>query len=189
MITPNQLRAKAKKIRELAKYASGKNYYDEMGQASALEAEAKALDSRIAENESRRKKLVAKVKIGQKQLGLDDDTYRDLLETVTGKRSASKLKVWELENVVKRLTEAGFKPSGPKRAGTRKQADDNQSKKIRSLWIQLHNAKKVRDPSEKALINWVKGQFKNSKGIEVIQWLSVYQKSQLIESLKQWLNR
>lgn len=139
--------------------------------------------------ENHRKKLVAKVKIAQKQLALDDDTYREMLQTVTGKRSAAKLKVWELENVIKRLCEHGFKPKKPKRAGSRKQANDAQSRKIISIWIQLHEAGKVKDPSDRALINWVKGQLKNSQGIEALQWLDSNQKSGLIESLKQWLNR
>ena len=41
--------------------------------------------------ENRRKKLIAKVKIAQQQLGLDDDTYRALLEGAVGKRSAAKM--------------------------------------------------------------------------------------------------
>lgn len=140
----------------------------------------------INKAEARRKQLVAKVKIAQAQLGLDDDTYRDLLENVTGKRSAAKLKVWELDNVIKRMIRQGFKP---KRSRPRAQAVDEQSNKIKSLWLQLHEAGKVRDPSEHALVNWVKGQFKNSQGIEAMQWLDTHQESRLIESLKKWLAR
>lgn len=142
-----------------------------------------------SDDELRRKQLVAKVKIAQKQLGLDDDTYRDLLQNVTDKRSAAKLKVWELDNVLKRMCQQGFKPSKPKRAGNRAQADDDQSKLIRSLWIRLHEAEKVRDPSEVALVSWAKGQFKSSHEIEALQWLNSQQKSKLIESLKKWLAR
>lgn len=143
----------------------------------------------MIQSETKRKQLVAKVKIAQKQLGLDDDTYRDLLHSVTGKRSAAKLKVWELDNVIKRMIKQGFKPKRLVKSGSRKQTDDHQSKLIRHLWVQLHEAGKVRDSSERALVNWAKGQFKNSHGIEALQWLDVYQKSRLIESLKQWLAR
>jgi phage gp16-like protein len=139
--------------------------------------------------EKRRKALVAKVKIAQKQLGMDDDTYRAFLEGVTGKRSASILKVWELENVMKAMRAKGFKDKPAKSAGTRPQADDEQSRLIRSLWLQLHEAGKVRDPGERALIHWVRGQFKSSDGIEALQWLSVRQKRRIIEQLKQWLAR
>jgi phage gp16-like protein len=139
--------------------------------------------------EKRRKALVAKVKIAQKQLGMDDDIYRDFLDGVTGKRSASILKVWELENVMKAMRAKGFKDKPAKSAGTRPQADDEQSRLIRSLWLQLHETGKVRDPGERALVNWVRGQFKSSDGIEALQWLSVRQKRRIIEQLKQWLAR
>jgi phage gp16-like protein len=139
--------------------------------------------------EKRRKALVAKVKIAQKQLGMDDDTYRDCLEGVTGKRSSTLLKVWQLENVVKALRAKGFKDKPTKDAGSRPQADDDQSRLIRSLWLQLHEGGKVRDPDERALVHWVRGQFKTSEGIEALQWLSVRQKRRIIEQLKQWLTR
>lgn len=144
---------------------------------------------KIIESESLRKKLIGKVKIAQGQLGLDDETYRDMLENVTGKRSAAKLKVWELDNVIKHMIKKGFKPKKSRRSGATNQADDSQSKKIRSLWIQLNEAGKVRDSSEKALVTWAKNTLKITKGIEALQWLSVNQKSRLIESLKQWLAR
>jgi phage gp16-like protein len=145
--------------------------------------------NRAQDMEKRRKALVAKVKIAQKQLGMDDDTYRDFLEGVTGKRSASILKVWELENVVKALRAKGFKDKPAKDAGSRPQAEDDQSRLIRSLWLQLHDADKVRDSSERSLVHWVRSQFKTSEGIEALQWLSVRQKRRIIEQLKQWLNR
>lgn len=144
---------------------------------------------KIEESEANRKRMVAKVKIAQQQLGMEDDAYRDMLQSVTGTRSAAKLKCWELDNVINRLKALGFKPTRPKRSGARAQADDEQSKLIRSLWLQLYDAGKVRDPDERALVNWAKGQFKNTHGIEALQWLQSWQKSNLIESLKKWLER
>lgn len=46
-----------------------------------------------------RRALIAKIKIAQKELGLDDDTYRAVLERVTGKRSCADMDVSELEYV------------------------------------------------------------------------------------------
>ncbi len=181
MSKPAQLREQAREIRRLAKYASGNTYYKEIKQAKKLEAQANAIE--------RKNKLVAKVKIAQKQLQLDDDTYRDLLERVTGKRSAAKLTLIELDIVLEEMKSKGFKATRSNRAGTRPQSDDAQSRLIRSLWIQLHEAGKVRDPSEKALVNFAKGQFKTTEGIEALQWLDSWQKSRLIESLKKWLDR
>lgn len=59
-----------------------------------------------------RKKLIAKVKIAQQQLGLDDETYRDLLEQAVNKRSASQLSIEELEIVLVVMQEHGFQASG-----------------------------------------------------------------------------
>ena len=56
-----------------------------------------------------RRKLIAKVKIGQSQLGLDDDTYRALLEAAVGKRSAAKMTDSELTKVIEVMKSKGFK--------------------------------------------------------------------------------
>ena len=58
--------------------------------------------------DNRRKKLIAKVKIAQQQLGMDDDTYRDLLEGAVGKRSAAKLNEKELTTVIEVMKSKGF---------------------------------------------------------------------------------
>lgn len=198
--TPESLRAQARRIRQSGQYAQGSCYFNEMREANELEAKANKLEieknkvrANVGANDNpgddRRKKLISKVKIAQKQLCMDDDAYRDLLFSITKQRSAAKLKVWELENVLKRMAQLGFKAKPAKAAGDRKQADDGQSKMIRALWLELHNAGKVLDSSEKALVNFAKGQFKTTSGIEALQWLSVRQKRQLIEQLKLWLAR
>ena len=56
-----------------------------------------------------RRKLIAKVKIGQSQLGLDDDNYRALLEAAVGKRSAAKMTDSELTKVIEVMKSKGFK--------------------------------------------------------------------------------
>ena len=47
-----------------------------------------------------RRALIAKIKIAQKELGLDDGTYRAVLERVTGMRSCTECSIPELERVV-----------------------------------------------------------------------------------------
>lgn len=187
--TPESLRARARSIRQSAQYAQGSCYYSEMQEAKDMEAKADKLEAAQKLQEEKRKKLVSKVKIAQKQLLMDDDTYRDLLFSLTKQRSAAKLKVWELENVLQRMADLGFKAKPAKGAGDRKQADDAQSKMIRALWIKLHETGKIRDPSERALVNFARGQFKTTEGIEALQWLSVRQRRRLIEQLKLWLAR
>ncbi len=57
-----------------------------------------------------RRALIAKIKIAQKELGLDDGTYRAVLERVTDKRSCADMDVSELESVVADMRSHGFKP-------------------------------------------------------------------------------
>ena len=57
-----------------------------------------------------RRALIAKIKIAQKELGLDDGTYRAVLERVTGKRSCTECSIPELERVVEDLRQHGFQP-------------------------------------------------------------------------------
>ena len=52
--------------------------------------------------QAQRRKLIAKIKIGQQQLGLDDATYRALLLRVSGKNSCTKLDMRGLEAVLSR---------------------------------------------------------------------------------------
>lgn len=57
-----------------------------------------------------RNQLLAKIHIGKKALGLDDDTYRALLERVTGKTSSKDLSIKELEAVITEMKRLGFTP-------------------------------------------------------------------------------
>lgn len=63
-----------------------------------------------------RKKVVAQIHIARKQLALDEDTYRQMIATVTGgKRSCSDCNVAELHQVLQHLKDRGFKARPKKR--------------------------------------------------------------------------
>lgn len=62
----------------------------------------------------RRNAIVAKVHIAKVQLGLDEETYRDVLWRVTGKRSCKDLGVVELMRVLDEMGRLGFRPTGSK---------------------------------------------------------------------------
>lgn len=70
-------------------------------------------------NQKNRGKLLAVVHVGKKELGLDDDTYRDLLQAVTGKRSAKDLKIDELNKVIRALEQKGFKHESKRSFGNK----------------------------------------------------------------------
>lgn len=132
---------------------------------------------------SPRNALLGKVHIGLKQLMnqgvMTKDDYRLMLEDRYGYPSASQLTVEQLKLVVEHLEKLGA------RFTKKPTADDPQARKIRSLWLQLHKAGKVRNPSEAALSAWIKRQV----GIDRLDWLSPRQAGDIIESLKLWLER
>lgn len=127
-------------------------------------------------------KLIQLIHIAKSQLHLDDDTYRAMLTANTGKNSTKDMTLTELRTVFEHLKTVGFKTTPPKQAGKLRQADDEQSKLIRHLWLSLHDLGEVRDPRESALANYIKRQ----TGVQFLQWLKMEQASQVIEALKKW---
>jgi phage gp16-like protein len=139
------------------------------------------------------KSLLAKIHIAKKDLGLDDDTYRDVLEAATGKRSAAGLTGGELVAVVKHFEARGWKPSVVKggKAGAAasgrpaRRADHPVARKARALWISLHQLGVVENSSEQALEAFAKRQL----GVDRLQWADQGQGFKLIEALKRMAER
>ncbi len=125
----------------------------------------------------------AKLHIAKKELELTDDIYRDILREATGKESSAKMTLAMINRCLDRMAELGWKVKSKNQ--TRKPADDDMSRMIRGLWIELHEAGKVRDPSEKALGAYVLRMSRKS----ALQWCSVADKTVIIEALKKWLAR
>lgn len=57
---------------------------------------------------------MAKLHIARKDLGLDDDTYRAMLQNLTGKRSSADCTDRQLVMLVAALRKRGWKDSRPK---------------------------------------------------------------------------
>ncbi len=102
-------------MRQIAQTAEGVRYHQEMQAADHLLAQADELEKQApdlalpkAQTEATdqrtiRNKDLAKIHLFKKQAGLDDDSYRDMLEQLTGKRSASKLNARERVQVISYL--------------------------------------------------------------------------------------
>lgn len=138
----------------------------------------------LKKNANGRNGLIAKIHVAKKQLCMEDDSYRALLQRVTGKDSAAQLSVYQLEAVLEEFQRLGFAKVKP-RAGKRKLADDEQSKKIRALWLNLYHLGELRDASEDALAGYVKRMSK----VAALQWLTTYEADQVIRGLRGWLER
>ncbi len=57
-----------------------------------------------------RRGLIASVKIAQKDMGLDDETYRELLRSITGRDSAAKCTVPQLKAMLEEFRAKGWTP-------------------------------------------------------------------------------
>lgn len=134
-----------------------------------------------------RKAALAKIHLGKKALGLADDAYRDLLERLTGRRSAKDLGDAQIGAVLAEFKRLGFRDAPPKRAGMRRLARDGQSLKIRALWLTLHQAGEVRDPAEAAICAFARTRC-GAEGDD-LSWMDPADKRAVIEALKQWSAR
>lgn len=130
-------------------------------------------------------KLIQLIHVGKKQLGLDDDLYREVLESCTGKTSSKEMNLAQLESVLDRMRQLGFQVESKDKSGVKNLADDAQSKLIRHLWLQLHEAGQVRNSDEKALAKFIE----NKVGVSALQFLSTKNADMIITHLRQWCKR
>jgi phage gp16-like protein len=138
--------------------------------------------------DAQRARLIKLLHVGRRELGMAEDSYRAVIASASqGRTQSSKdLRVSELESALEHLKKCGFVVAPAKKAATtRPLANDAQSRKIRALWLSLHGAGKVRDPSEAALVAFVGRMCR----VDALQWLTSPQASRVIEHLKQWLDR
>jgi len=143
-----------------------------------------------------RRKLMAQIHIGKKQLGMDDDTYRSLLTGATGKDSCSKMDFNQLHQVVTAMKRRGFKASKPKATdkspASRGPGRSTQVDKLRAIWITMGNQGVIHNASESALLHWVQNQLakRDAKPIDSLNWLNGHPEiNRLIEQLKRWQKR
>ena len=147
--------------------------------------------ARTTANQDARQRLIRLIHVGKRELGLDDDVYRALLMGSVQKDSTSAMSVLELERVLERMKRSGFKvrvksarPPAQSRPG-RPLAQYPEARKVRALWLFLHQLGAVKNPSEEALAAYVKRIAK----VDALQWTNGNQTEALIETLKKWAMR
>lgn len=135
----------------------------------------------------RRKKELAKIHLGKKALGMDDDTYRSMLIRVTGKDSAGDLSQAERTKVLEDLKVKGFvdRKRPPQRAGTRPRDESAEGAKIRALWLDLFQLGEVQDSSEAAMAAYAQ----RMTGKAAIQFLDRREIDKVIKTLRGWCER
>lgn len=141
------------------------------------------------------KRLLKIVQVGRRELGLDEEDYRCLLESVTGARSAKGLSAAKLEAVITAMKGLGFKVKvGAQVAGRRSppssvKVQAPEVRKIRAIWITMYNDGFVRDGSDDALGSYIKRMTANANGgagISRPEWLTSAQAERVLEALKKW---
>ncbi|TIX59156.1 MAG: regulatory protein GemA [Mesorhizobium sp.] len=122
---------------------------------------------------------IAAIHVANKQLGLDEDTARDLYHRVTGKRSLRQMNDRELQLIVTEQRRQGFKPAEKRLQGP-------FAKKLQALWIAAWNLGIVRERHDAALLSFVKRQ----TGIEHTRFLlDGDDAAKAVDALKAWMTR
>jgi len=122
--------------------------------------------------------MIRLIKAAQNKLGLDDETYRSMLLSITGKSSTTDMDHRELRSVCDHLRKVGFKPA-------KTVNNVAQIGKIRALWAEMADAGVVHNRSEKALLAYVRRITKTER----MEWCTVKQLQAVIETLKAWEDR
>lgn len=133
-----------------------------------------------------RRRMLARVHILAKDLGLADDVYRDVLERSTGKRSAGDCDEGELVKAIAALERsAGGPRRGRRPSRTRSQANGAHHRKALALWLALWQLGEVDDPSDAALDAFARRQ----TGVDSLAWVAGDKAGPVIDALKAWCKR
>ena len=126
---------------------------------------------------------ITAIHVAKKQLGLDDETARDVYERLTGKRSLREMSASDHQRVIEHFRAQGFTPASK---GVRKGLQGKYAKKLQALWIAGWNLGVFRDRRDAALIAFVKRQ----TGVDAVRFVHDPQDAaKAIEGIKRWIER
>ena len=145
-----------------------------------------------------RRAMTAKIHIARKDLALGDDSYRSLLERITGKTTSKDCSDRQLHAVLEEFRRLGWKPKARPAAAARAArtprpiATDEQAAKVRAMWLSLWCLGAIDNPAEEALESYVARMTKspgNPDGIARLQWLDAAGYDRVIRALRGWCQR
>jgi phage gp16-like protein len=93
-----------------------------------------------ADAEALRKRELATIHVAKAQLKLDEEAYRDLLLSVTGKRSASSLNWQGRKKMIDHFKKLGFKVMAPKAGRALPQVGADRMPRMRKIEALLADA-------------------------------------------------
>ena len=85
-----------------------------------------------------KKRLIQLIHIARNELGMDEDTYRQMLQGLTGKASTKGMDTTQLNCVLESMKKKGFRVKPARKASSGLPLDNHpQSRKIRALWLEM----------------------------------------------------
>ncbi|MEL7167537.1 MAG: regulatory protein GemA [Pseudomonadota bacterium] len=135
--------------------------------------------------------LQKKIFAGCRELGLDNEARKDLQLQVCGKASMSDMTDEEMQAVVDRLVENGFKP-GPKGRRQHPPALRADLRLVHVLWKALRDAGELDRPGREGLNAFIRSRFEDAWGsvpADVDMLRDAEKIEAVIRALKSWIKR
>lgn len=151
--------------------------------------------------EGERKRLIKLIHIAKAQLGLDDESYRGLLQECAGVESSKNLDAMGFKKVIGELERLGFRVGAGKVSGkslsprTRHLADGQRkpSAVLVAIWIEMGKAGVIVDASHQALQAFVLKQIGSRQavlpGVDPLDTLTPTQVNACRKGLEEWRDR
>lgn len=126
---------------------------------------------------------LAAIYVAKKQLGLEEDDFRDVCERVTGKRSTREMNEPQRMRLVEHFRDHGFKPVSK---GSRNRLTGKFAAKLQALWIAGWNLGVFKNNDDKAMFAFVQRQ----TGLDAIRFVHYFDDAtKAIEGIKSWIER
>lgn len=140
---------------------------------------------RVFDEAANKARLIKLIHVAKGELLMEEDAYRAVLRSIGGADSTKAMPSADLQRVVDHMKRCGFQVRRGAPAPGRRIATKPDARKVRALWLFLHELGSVRDPSEAALAAYVKRIAK----VDDLAWAHDQVADRLIETLKKWAMR
>lgn len=127
---------------------------------------------------NQRQALIAKIHIAKNQLKLDEDTYRQMLQGLTGKASCRLMKIADLNKVLEAMKRRGFKAQHKQKRPEPAKHKAIYLAKITALLCQY-----------KLPPSYADSVAKQAFGVDFVHWLSVDKLKKVIQMLSVYHQR
>ena len=131
-----------------------------------------------------RRAMIAKIHVAKKQLGLEDDAYRAILQRVTSFSSSAACQDEALHSVLAEFQRLGFQPPAPQQ----KRSEKPWVRKVWAIWGELRPLLDAADTGTLRAFTIRQTQSpKNPAGIADPEFLDPAEAKKVIHGLEGWL--